>query len=75
MILITKNSDQTQRMRHIISLLEQFLLEPWVPCAPPLRCVCVFIKLHITVQSGPVIYSFYATARSVCVCVCVCVCV
>ena len=24
-------------------------------------CVCVFIKLHITAQSGPVIYSFYAT--------------
>ena len=24
--------------------------------------VCVFIKLHITAQSGPVIYSFYATA-------------
>ena len=22
-------------------------------------CVCVFIKLHITAQSGPVIYSFY----------------
>ena len=30
-------------------------------------CVCVFIKLHITAQSGPVIYSFYAT---VCKCVC-----
>ena len=28
-------------------------------------CVCVFIKLHITTQSGPVIL--------VCVCVCVCV--
>ena len=25
-------------------------------------CVCVFIKLHITAQSRPVIYSFYATA-------------
>ena len=25
-------------------------------------CVCVFIKLHITAQPGPVIYSFYATA-------------
>ena len=25
-------------------------------------CVCVFIKLHMTAQSGPVIYSFYATA-------------
>ena len=24
-------------------------------------CVCVFIKLHITAQSGPVIYSLYAT--------------
>ena len=24
--------------------------------------VCIFIKLHITAQSGPVIYSFYATA-------------
>ena len=33
-------------------------------------CVCVFIKLHIVAQSGPVFYSFYATA---CVCVCVCV--
>ena len=25
-------------------------------------CVCVFTKLHITAQSGPVIYSLYATA-------------
>ena len=25
-------------------------------------CMYVFIKLHITAQSGPVIYSFYATA-------------
>ena len=25
-------------------------------------CVCVFIKLHITGQSGQVIYSFYDTA-------------
>ena len=25
-------------------------------------CVCVFIKLHITAQSGPVLYSFYAIA-------------
>ena len=24
-------------------------------------CMYVFIKLHITAQSGPVIYSFYAT--------------
>ena len=24
-------------------------------------CVCVFIKLHITAQSGPVILAFYAT--------------
>ena len=24
--------------------------------------VCIFIKLHITAQFGPVIYSFYATA-------------
>ena len=24
--------------------------------------VCIFIKLHITTQSGPVIYSLYATA-------------
>ena len=30
-------------------------------------CVCVFTKLHITAQSGPVIL--------VMVCVCVCVCV
>ena len=43
--------------------------------------VCVFIKLHIIAQSGPVIYSFYATACNPprgylsCVCVCVCVCV
>ena len=27
-------------------------------------CVGVFIKLHTTAQSGPVIYSFYATARN-----------
>ena len=37
-------------------------------------CVCVFIQLHITVQSGPVIYLFYATACNppgayLCVCV------
>ena len=42
-------------------------------------CVCVFIKLHITAQSGPVIYSFYAindgVCARVCVCMCVCVCV
>ena len=39
--------------------------------------VCVFIKLHTTAQSGPVIYSFYATAYNppggyfsfVCVCI------
>ena len=40
----------------------------------PLVCACVFIKLHITAQSGPVIYSFYATRvdppwGEVCVCV------
>ena len=37
-------------------------------------CVCVFIKLHITAQSGPVIYSFHATVCNPpggCVCVCV----
>ena len=31
------------------------------PCIPYCRMyVCIFIELHITVQSGPVIYSFYA---------------
>ena len=40
-------------------------------------CVCVFIKLHITAQSGPVIYLFYATACNppgayLCVCVSLC---
>ena len=34
--------------------------------------VCVFIKLHITAQSGPVIYSFYATACNPPGCVYVC---
>ena len=29
-------------------------------------CVCVFIKLHITAQSGPVIYSFYTTTTTAC---------
>ena len=53
-------------------------------------CVCVFIKLHITAQSGPVIPVFYATridppkggsmifvtkCVSLCVCLCVCGCV
>ena len=44
-------------------------------------CVYGFIKLHITAQSGPVIYSFYATACNPpggylsCVCMCVCVCI
>ena len=33
-----------------------------IGCQPEKKmCVCVFIKLHITAQSGPVIYSFYAT--------------
>ena len=32
-------------------------------------CVCVFIKLHITTQSGPVI--LVILCHSVCVCVCV----
>ena len=35
--------------------------------------VCVFIKLHITTQSGPAI--LVILCHSVCVCVCVCVCV
>ena len=34
--------------------------------------LCAEIIIIITAQSGPVIYSFYAT---VCVCVCVCVCI
>ena len=54
-------------------------------------CVCVFIKLHITAQSGPVIlvilchshWSSQGRINDVCVgvcvfvfvCVCVCVCV
>ena len=46
-------------------------------------CVCVsmylFMKLHVTAQSCPVIYSFYATACNPpggkCVCACVRVCV
>ena len=29
-------------------------------------CVCVVIKLHITAQSGPVIYSFYTTTTTAC---------
>ena len=34
-------------------------------------CVlCVFIKLHITAQSGPVIYSFYANPCNPPGCVC-----
>ena len=45
-------------------------------------CMYVFIKLHITAQSGPVIYSFYATACNppggylsyVCMCGCMYVC-
>ena len=45
-------------------------------------CVCVFlffIKLHITVQSGPVLLVIpcylYSSYLCPCVCVCVCVCV
>ena len=50
-------------------------------------CVCVFIKLHITAQSGPVILVILChridppkggsmiLVTKVCVCVCVCVCV
>ena len=36
-------------------------------------CVCVFIKLHITAQSGLVILVILCHSRCVCVCVCVCV--
>ena len=40
-------------------------------------CVCVFIKLHITAQSGPVILVILCHSHwsfhGVCVCVCVCV--
>ena len=32
------------------------------PPPPIVERVCVFIKLHITAQSDPVIYSLYATA-------------
>ena len=46
MILITKTSDQTRQRGHTLSCV----------------CVCVFIELPITAQSGLVIYSFYATA-------------
>ena len=71
MILVTKTSDQT-RQRDTLSLLV---------------CVCVFIKLHITAQSGLVILVILChlrlssqggindTCYDVCVCVCVCVCV
>ena len=34
-------------------------------------CVCVFIKLHITTQSGPVILVILCHSHCVCVCVCV----
>ena len=34
--------------------------------------VCVFIKLHITAQSGPVILVILCHSLYVCVCVCVC---
>ena len=37
------------------------LLHPRPP-PPIVERVCVFIKLHITAQSDPVIYSLYATA-------------
>ena len=32
-------------------------------------CVCVFIKLHITTQSGPVILVILCHSHCVCVCV------
>ena len=38
------------------------LLHPRPPQSLNGSCVCVFITLHITAQSDPVIYSFYATA-------------
>ena len=48
-------------------------------------CVCVFIELHITAQSGPVVLVILCHSRFdppkggsmilVCVCVCVCRCV
>ena len=45
MILVSKTSDQTRQR----------------VCVYVCVCLCVFIKLDITAQSGPVIYSFYAT--------------
>ena len=36
-----------------------------------MMCVCVFIKLHITAQSGLVILVILCHSRCVCVCVCV----
>ena len=35
------------------------------------ECVCVFIKLHITAQSGLVILVILCHSHCVCVCVCV----
>ena len=38
-------------------------------------CVCAFIKLHITTQSGPAILVILCVCvcESVCMCLCVCV--
>ena len=41
-------------------------------CVCAHACVYVFIELHITAQSGPVILVVLCHS---CVCVCVCVCV
>ena len=64
MILITKTSDQTRQRGHALSIV-QFLLKLRVPSAPPPVCmyVCIFIKLHITAQSGLVILVILCHSR------------
>ena len=54
MILVTKTSDQARQRGYTLSSVKCVYVRVNV-CVDVWMCVCVFIKLHITAQSGPVI--------------------
>ena len=67
-------------MLRVISLIYSHPSVSVSVCLCVVMRMCVFIKLHMTTQSSPLISSFYATRKGgggggVCVYVCVCVCV
>ena len=50
-----KKTEKTAKLAHYVVHLGHLDL---IVCV----CVCLFINMHITAQSGPVIYSLYAAA-------------